>query len=97
MNLNFDNTSKNEVKEETKEFPDFLFGDIEMIFFKKLILTKDEHEQWKENFLLEIEKEGKCITYNNSEDEYRVLELPFYTQGTNERQFKKVFEKLFII
>lgn len=54
-----------------------------------------EHEQWKENFLLEIEKEGRCITYHNSEDEYRVLGLPFYTQGTNEENFKKNFEKLF--
>ena len=57
-------------------------------------LRSNDKESKKEKFLLEIEEKGNCISYHNSDDEYKVIGLPFYTQSVNEDEFKEAFEKL---
>lgn len=49
-------------------------------------------EQWKEEFLKEIESEFKLeILYEN--DNYRLVGLPFYNETMKKQEFKKAFKR----
>lgn len=87
---------------EGKRFePDYILilGNENVIVEQQQIFIepKGEHlrknDEWKELFLLELEKNAKCITYHD-DGEYKILGLPFYTHGTHEQAFKNAFEKL---
>lgn len=60
------------------------------------IEPKGEHlietDKWKEDFLLQLKDNAKCIVYHTS-DSYMILGLPFYTH-TAAQKFKDSFEKL---
>lgn len=53
-----------------------------------------EKDKWKEDFLLQLKADSRCIAYPDI-DNYSVMGLPFYTHGVKEEQFKEAFENLY--
>ena len=53
-----------------------------------------ETDKWKEEFLNQLEEKAECKVYH-SDDEYRILGMPFYTHQ-EEQKFKDKFEQLML-
>ena len=50
------------------------------------------NDKWKENFLLDLEKESKAITYVDDAN-YKIIGLPFYTHNEGVNNFYKSFQE----
>lgn len=53
-----------------------------------------EKDSWKEEFLLELEKQADIICYNNDTDDFKVLGLPFYNKNEKEKEFSEAIDNL---
>jgi type III restriction enzyme len=70
------------------------------IVYQLFIEPKGQHlianDQWKEDFLLEIEKEHK-LTQLFENEEYKLVGLPFYNEQRTKPNFRKRFEEIFAV
>lgn len=66
------------------------------VIYQLFIEPKGDHllyvDEWKEQFLLEIEKEHIIELYKNQQ--YRLIGMPFYNKRYREDNFKNSFEKV---
>ena len=53
-----------------------------------------EKDAWKEEFLLELEKDANCVCYYNKRDKYKVFGLPFFNHEERMRQFEDEFDRV---
>jgi type III restriction enzyme len=84
--------------------PDFVLflkkeDDKDWIQYQVFVEAKGRHllemDRWKEDFLMNIEKEGKAILETLAEDKhYKLKGMPFYNEA-NKKKFIDVFEKEF--
>jgi len=65
--------------------------------FQLFVEPKGQHllktDQWKEDFLKEIESHFKMVDLFES-DKYRLVGLPFYNEDLKKQEFKKTFGKI---
>ncbi len=52
-----------------------------------------DDDNWKQEFLLELEKNAKAVLYHDDNSEYKIIGLPFYNDSDTVT-FKDAFEKL---
>ncbi|MDR0912911.1 MAG: DEAD/DEAH box helicase family protein [Methanobrevibacter sp.] len=84
--------------------PDFVLFMIDKdeneIKYQLFIEPKGKHlikeDKWKEEFLKEIYLDPKLVKYDGSEDNYRVIGLPFYNKH-DENKFKEIIEDKLMI
>lgn len=67
------------------------------VMYQLFVEPKGEHlisnDQWKEDFLLEIEREHKIhILFENRD--YKLRGMPFYNEDSKKREFEKEFKEL---
>jgi len=53
-----------------------------------------DDDNWKQEFLLELEKNAKAVLYHDDGSDYKIIGLPFYNDNDTVA-FKEAFEKLF--
>ena len=53
-----------------------------------------EKDAWKEEFLLELEKDANCVCYHNKRDKYKVFGLPFFNHEERMRRFEDEFDRV---
>lgn len=65
--------------------------------FQLFVESKGQHllktDQWKEDFLKEIESHFKIVNLFES-DKYRLIGLPFYNEVLKKQEFKDAFDKI---
>lgn len=55
-----------------------------------------KEDEWKQQFMIDMEKESKAIVYHEDGNDYKVIGLPFYTHDENIEEFKDAFDKIII-
>ena len=53
-----------------------------------------KQDNWKEEFLLEMEQLATTKCYHNNNDEFKVLGLPFFNEKEKLKEFKEAFDEL---
>ena len=53
-----------------------------------------EKDSWKEEFLMEIEKNASCVCYHDKGDKYKIFGLPFFNHEKKQQEFEKEFDKI---
>lgn len=67
--------------------------------FQLFVESKGQHllktDQWKEDFLKEIESHFKIVDLFDS-DKYRLVGLPFYNETLKKQEFREAFERIIV-
>ncbi|MBQ8997173.1 MAG: DEAD/DEAH box helicase family protein [Clostridium sp.] len=53
-----------------------------------------KEDEWKQQFMLDMEKQSKAVIYHEDGSDYKIIGLPFYTHDEGLEDFKMAFENI---